>query len=231
MLGGFLFICGFIPIFVKLKILKMELENFINDHKSNIIEYLFNGLTMMGQNNNNYITVWKEYEDQGCQLFLEYLKNNIEFSFIKAKSKSVYPEVIITLDGKNYAFDVKVSVDSQDPQYIARLDTFEERMGKYTEEYEIVIKYNINHGVVSIYVEKVKDVIGFHRKSKGVKYRPYDGKIRPKTWDDFENNKTYFNTNEELLLGIKMSKIHRNKTLFETWKKEFSNEEMKKIIE
>jgi hypothetical protein len=210
----------------------MGLENFIKNHKTNIIEYLFNGLTTMEQNNNEYITVWKEYEDQGCQLFLEYLENNIEFSFVKAKSKSVYPEVTIIFDGKKYAFDVKVSIDSQDPQYdIARLDTFEERIKKYDEEYEIVIKYNINYGVVNIYIEKVKDVIGFHKKSKGVRYRPYDGKIRPKTWNEFEQNKTHFNTTEELLLGIKKSKIHRNKTLVETWKKEFSNEELELILE
>ena len=35
----------------------------------------------------------------------------------------------------------------------------------------------------------------------------------------------------EDILGIKKSKIHRNKTLVETWKKEFSNEELELILE
>jgi hypothetical protein len=210
----------------------MNFENFIRDHKTNIIEFIYSELTLMSQNNIEYITVWKEYEDQVCKLFLDYLKNNIEFSFSKAKSKSVYPEVTIDVDGKKYAFDIKVSVDTQDPQYdIARLDTFEDRMKKYTDEYEIVIKYNINSGVVSVFIEKLKDVVGYHKKSKGVKYRPYDGKIRPKTWDDFEKNKTYFDNHEELLIGIKKSKMYRNKILVETWKKEFSSEDFKLIVE
>jgi len=204
---------------------------FIEEHKKNIIEFIRNGLMSNKQNNAQYITVWKEYEEQGCDLFLEYLNGKINFLFTKANSKSVYPEIIIIYEDKQYAFDFKVSVDTANPQYdIARIDTFEDRMKKYDEEFEIVIKYNINYGVVDIFIEKIKDVIGYNKKSKGVKYRPYDGKIRPKTWDDFENNKTYFNTHKDLLVGIKNSKINRNKILFETWKKEFSKDDIKLII-
>jgi hypothetical protein len=207
-----------------------ELEKFIEENKKSIIEFIRNGLIDNGQNNANYIVVWKEYEEQSCKLFLEYLKDKININFIIAKSKSVYPEIIIIYDNKQYAFDIKVSVDSANPNYdIARIDTFEDRMKKYQEEFEIVIKYNVESGVVDIFIEKLKDVIGYNKKSKGVKYRPYDGKIRPKTWDDFEKNKTYFKSNEELLIGIKNSKINRNKVLFETWKKEFSSEDIKLI--
>lgn len=207
-----------------------ELEKFIKEHKTNIIEFIRNGLIDNGQNNENYIVVWKEYEEQACKLFLEYLKDKININFIIAKSKSVYPEIIIFYDNKKYAFDIKTSVDVENPKYdIARIDTFENRMKKYQEEFEIVIKYNVVSGVVDIFIEKLKDIIGYNEKSKGVKYRPYDGKIRPKTWDDFEKNKTYFNSHEDLLIGIKNSKINRNKVLFETWKKEFSSEDMKLI--
>jgi hypothetical protein len=205
--------------------------DYIEKNKQSIIDFINNGLISKGQNNSEYITVWKEYEEQGCELFLQYLKDKIDFKFQKAESKSVYPEIIIFYENKKYAFDFKVSVDSANPQYdIARIDTFEDRLIKYDEQFEIVIKYNTTHGVVNVYIEKIKDVIGYNKKSKGVKYRPYDGKIRPKTWDDFKNNKTYFKTYEDLLIGIKNSKINRNKILFETWKKEFSSDEIKLII-
>jgi len=204
---------------------------YIEENKESIIEFIRNGLLFNGQDNNEYITVWKEYEHQGCELFLEYLNDKIEFTFIKAKKKSVYPEIIIIHEDKKYAFDFKVSVDTANPQYdIARLDTFEERMKKYDEEFEIIIKYNIIHGVVDVFIEKIKDVIGYNKLSEGVKYRPYDGKVRPKTWDDFKDGKTYFKTHEDLLKGIKNSKIKRNRDLFETWKKEFSSEDIKLIV-
>ena len=39
-----------------------ELEKFIEENKKSIIEFIRNGLIDNGQNNANYIVVWKEYE-------------------------------------------------------------------------------------------------------------------------------------------------------------------------
>ena len=127
---------------------------------------------------------------------------------------------------------MKVSIDTQNPAFdIARLDTIvKSRLDVYENEFEVVVKYNVNSGVVSVYFEEMISVIGYDKKSKGVKNRPYDGKIRPKTWDDFEKGKIYFNSKEELKMGIKNSRIARNKKFLSEWKEEFSEEEFNKII-
>lgn len=54
-----------------------------------------------------------------------------------------------------------------------------------------------------------REVVGIREECKGVKYRPYDGKLRPKSWDDFENNKIYWATKKDFLTGIRNSIIHR----------------------
>jgi hypothetical protein len=54
---------------------------YIEENKESIIEFIRNGLLFNGQDNNEYITVWKEYENQGCELFLEYLNDKIEFKY------------------------------------------------------------------------------------------------------------------------------------------------------
>ena len=43
--------------------------------------------------------------------------------------------------------------------------------------------------------------------------------------------KEHFDNHEELLVGIKKSKMYRNKILVETWKKEFSSDDFKLIVE
>jgi hypothetical protein len=73
---------------------------------------------------------------------------------------------------------------------------------------------------------------GIRSECNGVKYRPYDGKLRPKDWTDFESNKTYWPTKEKFLEGIKNSQKHRWKVLIKDTlipilnkedKKDFSN--------
>jgi hypothetical protein len=45
-----------------------------------------------------------------------------------------------------------------------------------------------------------------------------------------EKDKKYFNNKKELIEGIRKAQILRNKNLFEKWKKEFSSDELKEII-
>ena len=48
---------------------------------------------------------------------------------------------------------------------------------------------------------------------KNAKDRPYDGKLRPKSWDDFDNKKTYWPTKEKFLKGIEKSRKYRMKEI------------------
>jgi len=210
----------------------MSLEVFLERNKHIITTMILGYLTEQTQNNQNYEVVWKEYQTQVCDKFIEYLKENGYTNISVTVKKSTYPEFTVVEGKDKYAFDVKVSVDTQNPSYdIARLDTFSTRLNEYKNEYEVIVKYNINSGVAAVYFESLYNVIGIHRNTKGmVKFRPYDGKVRPKTWEDFDNNKSYFNSKSELIQGIKKAKIFRNKQLAESWKNEFTNEEYQLII-
>lgn len=210
----------------------MSLEQFLKTNKVQIINMILDYLRTQYQNNQNYEVVWKEYQTQVCDFFIKYLKEN-GFNNIKITTKkSTYPEFKVFEGNNVYAFDVKVSVDTQDPAYdIARLDTFKERMEKYKNEYEVVVKYNITLGVVSVFFEELHNIVGIQKKQDGVvKYRPYDGKVRPKTWSDFESKKNYFNSKEDLLSGVRRAQVLRNKSLYEAWKKEFSQDEINIIL-
>lgn len=210
----------------------MSLDVFIKNSKSQIISLIIDHLRLETQNNQNYEVVWKEYQSQVCHILVNYLKENGFDNIIVTTKKSTYPEFTVIHNEKKYAFDVKVSVDTQDPAYdIARLDTFIERMKKYQNEYEVIVKYNIYSGVVNVFLEKLHNVIGIQKKQNGiVKFRPYDGKVRPKNWSDFENNVNHFNSEDELINGIKRAQILRNKTLVETWKREFTKDEFNFIV-
>lgn len=210
----------------------MTLEVFLTRNKLIITSLILNYLTEQTQNNENYEVVWKEYQTQVCEILIEYLKENGYSDILVTTKKSTYPEFTV-VEGKNkYAFDVKVSVDTQNPAYdIARLDTFSKRLNVYKNEYEIIVKYSINSGAIDVYFEPLHNVIGIHRNKQGiVKFRPYDGKVRPKTWEDFDNNINHFNNKLELMNGIRQAQIFRNKQLVESWKNEFTNDEYQLII-
>ena len=92
----------------------------------------------------------------------------------------------------------------------ARLDTIlAKRIYKFDEEYDIIIKYDKkSKKVINVYFELLRDTVG-KTKDGGIKYRPYDGKLRPKNWKDFENEVTYWNNKEEFIKEIKRTQIQR----------------------
>lgn len=209
------------------------LKEFIENNKVAIITMIRDYLLNQTQNHQNYEVVWKEYQTQVCEVMVEFF-NNHGYSEIKVtQTKSTYPEFIV-FDGVDlYAFDVKVSIDTQQPAYdIARLDTFEKsRLQKYHTEYEVVIKYSVTSGVVSVYLDELHNIIGTHHGCNGVvKFRPYDGKVRPKSWEDFEKGVSHFSNKQALILGIKAAQMKRDKDILESMKKRYTNEEFNYII-
>ena len=102
----------------------MSLELFIENNKNEIINMIIDHLRIETQNNQNYEVVWKEYQVQVCKVIVSFLNENNFNNIIVTTKKSTYPEFTVIHNGEKYAFDVKVSIDTQDPAYdIARLDT------------------------------------------------------------------------------------------------------------
>jgi hypothetical protein len=189
-------------------------------------------------NKGGYKVVWEEFEDRMFEVLKDFLLETVPglqgHNIIQTQTKSSYPDFKILYEGHLYAIDIKSGADDKaDPWYdMGRLDTFEENhTQKYQAEYYITVKYSRDPGkdgaiiVRSIYVEPFYKSVGFRGECEGVLYRPYDGKLRPKTWADFESGKTYWSSREQFLGGLQRSRRHRRMKLIKEWIKEMSPEE------
>lgn len=165
----------------------------------------------------DYKIVWKQLQDIAVKEIVTILKTNFRGCIITiTESKSTYPDIKMKYKGGKFAIDIKSNESQKDPWFdMARLDTVEKkRINSYDEEWELVIKYDSEtKKFLKAYFNLFREIVGKRNECDGVKYRPYDGKLRPKNWDDFENNKIYWHTKEDFLKGIRNSKIHRWKEL------------------
>ena len=163
------------------------------------------------QSHTGFRSVWEDFEDTIISDTRKYLQKIFPDlkpqNIIRAKSKSVFPELKITFKGKVYAIDVKSGEDVMNPWYdMGRLDTFEEKHLKiFKNEYYITVKWHRNQEsitIVDLFIEPFFKSVGLNSNCGGVKYRPYDGKLRPKSWEDFENQNVYWYTIEEFKEGL-----------------------------
>lgn len=188
--------------------------NTINNLKQEILEKVSAELELLRGNIHNYQIAWKQLQDTSVEVIKKILEERLPDSakIYIPKSKSTYPDIkIITPDG-SFAIDIKGNESSKEPWFdMARLDTLEqERLNSYIEEWELVIKYNSDtKEFIKAYFLLFREAVGIRPECKGLKYRPYDGKVRPKSWSDFENEVVYWNTDEEYRIGLKNSIIHR----------------------
>lgn len=183
----------------------------------------------------DYSIVWNQLQKIASPEIKRILEKNLERAkIIIAKSKSTYPDVRMEWSGFKIAIDIKSNESSKDPWYdIARLDTIiETRINKFDEEYELVVKYDSEtKKLIKMFFELLRDTVGIRGECKGVKYRPYDGKLRPKTWKDFDEGITYWETKEQFLQGIENSKKYRWKELAKVHSKTLTKNEKKEFRE
>lgn len=181
----------------------------------------------------DYLIVWKQLQGIASPIIKRILEKNFNGAKITiAQSKSTYPDIKMEWGDFKIAIDVKSNESSKEPWYdIARLETIvSSRINKYDEEYDVVIKYDSKtKKLLKIYFETLRDTVGLNKKCGGVKYRPYDGKVRPKNWDEFENGTTYWKTKEAFLIGIAKSIKYRQHELTKEYIKKLSPEEKKEF--
>lgn len=183
-------------------------------------------------------SVWEEFEGIITSVVIDTLKNSqlqIKSQNITiAKSKSVYPDIKISLDGNSYAIDIKSGAnDKKEPWYdMGRMDTFEEKhLEKYQDEYYITVRWENKERprVIDIYIEPMRWSVGFYTGHNCILFRPYDGKIRPKSWEDFESNKIYWNSKDDFRKGFEIAKNHRRMNLIKEWYKDFDKNQRSMI--
>lgn len=177
--------------------------------------------------------VWQHFEDIINPILVEFFQQpplNIATHHIFAtKSKSVYPDLKVKYKDKNYAVDVKSGEDKINPWYdIGRLDTYEEKhLEVYAAEYCITVKWSGRpvSKVLDVYIEPTYKSVGYKASYNGVLYRPYDGKLRPKSWSDFEAGKSYWQSIEHFKQGLYAAKKHRRVALMTEWYRAMDYEE------
>jgi hypothetical protein len=190
-------------------------------------------------NLDHYEIVWRQIQIIAADEIKSILEDNFSGCKITIpKSKSTYPDIKLEYQGEIFAIDIKVNEMQKNPWFdMARLDTIiSERLEKYDEEWELVIKYDSEtKKFIKAYFNLFRDVVGIRKECEGVKYRPYDGKLRPKDWAVFESNETYWPSKDKFLEGIKNSQKHRWKILIKDTLipilQEEDKEEFKKLFD
>jgi hypothetical protein len=194
---------------------------------------------MQKQSQLGFRSAWEHYEDVINDVLSEYLigppLSIPERDIKKANSKSVYPDLKIRYEGKDYAIDVKSGEDGRNPWYdMGRLDTYEKsHLEKYATEYYVTVRWK-NHEtpkVVNVYIEPAHKSVGYKKFYNGVLYRPYDGKVRPKPWTDFDSGYTHWETIDDFKRGLKAAKIHRHIYYIVEWYREMNESQRQKVKE
>lgn len=214
-------------------------EQIINDSQKEIIDLIIQTFAAVKDGNFKYKTAWSNFEEVVQDCIVKYFKLKFpKGKFIIPDGKNTYPDIGLQTDDGNFAIDIKTSEGSKNPEFdMARLDTMvEKRIDVFLEEWEIVIKYDKKTGsILKVYFNLFREIVGKHKFSGGIKYRPYDGKVRPKTWDDMEKNVVYWDSKEKYLKGIEMSTKYRWKANISTHLapilSEEEKEEFKKLFD
>lgn len=188
-------------------------EKIITELKSKIIEEVSLKLTAITEGTTDVAIAWKKMQDVAANeirsLLIIYLPDS---EITSPVTKSTYPDIKIVNSEGQFAIDIKVNENSKDPWFdMARLDTMMvDRIEKYVEEWEFVIRFDSSDGkFIKAYFNLFREVVGIRNECNGIKYRPYDGKVRPKSWPDFDNNIIHWETKEKFLEGIEKSLKHR----------------------
>jgi hypothetical protein len=203
-------------------------EAAIQNLRKEILDEFRRGETKAG-----FRVVWEHFEDVINPSLIKFLKQPplsiAEADITKIKSKSTYPDLKVRYRGNLYAIDVKSGEDHMDPWYdIGRLDTYEEKhLDKYAAEYSVVVRWKgrPRAEIVDVYLDRTFRTVGYREISGGVLYRPYDGKLRPKSWTYFERGKSYWNTVDEFRAGLIASRDFRRKSYVVEWYKEMNQKQ------
>lgn len=192
---------------------KTKTEEIIDKLRTEIIEKVSIKLSGIKETTIDVRTAWNSREIVAAKEIREILGKYLKDSKITSpKSKSTYPDVKIENSEGLFAIDIKCSEHCGNPWFdICRLDTMQtRRIDKYVEEWELVIKYDSGTGkFLKAYFLLLREVVGLRKECDGIKYRPYDGKVRPKTWQEFDDCVVHWDTKEKFLTGMKKSIKHR----------------------
>ena len=171
---------------------------------------------------NDYQTFGKNAEEPISDLIEEYLKNNdYTYTAERAPKKNDFPDLKITLNNQTYALEHKAAASDENPgNDLGTLNSFPKKLKLYKDNiYYIFVKYSKatdDNGIIieDVYFDKVYKFIGKCDDNPQIlKYREKDGNLRPKSWCDFSNCTSYFNTFNEFKTAIEKTNMYRSERI------------------
>lgn len=186
----------------------------------------------------NYETFGKEIEKPLSYIIKNYLnKMKITYEAKPAKNKNAFPDLMLTINKNNYAFEYKAGISHTNPENdMGTLNAYKDKISKFGDNiYCIFIKYEINPvtekiQIDDIYFDKIYRFIGNSSKNKNMlKHRKKDGNLRPKSWKDFSNNKVYFKSLNDFERAMKVTQIYRSEQIIYEHLKKLDKPTLKRV--
>lgn len=188
----------------------------------------------------DYQTFGKEVETEISDLIEDFLNlKQTKYNVERAKDKNDFPDLKITIDDEEYAFEYKAGESSKGPSndmgtlkaYSEKIEKFEDRIfcifikySKDTKKRQIIIE--------NVFIAKIYEFIGILSSSSRddiLKYRKKDGNLRPKVWKDFDQDKVYINNLNDFKIGINETISYRANELVLEHIDDLKYEDAKKI--
>jgi hypothetical protein len=178
-------------------------------------------------NYSSYSTFGKDIEDDISDLIEQYLtQKNITYRAIRAETKNDFPDLELTLKNTSFAIEYKSGCyenegkkSSGPANDLGTLNSFPSHIKEFGDRVIcIYLKYSINQNIIKIddiYIDNIYKFVGKNKdKHKLIlKYRLKDGNLRPKNWNDFDNQTYYFKTLDSFKNALALTNIHRSRQL------------------
>jgi len=194
-----------------------------------LLEYLKENLPqkIIDGGYNSYEIFGKEAEIPISDTVKEFLNaSQIEYTARHSQNKNEFPDLEVTIDGKKYALEyksgaccIKGKKESSSDNDMGTINAYPKKIEKYGDNiYCIFVKYSVSDDntitIENVYFGKIYTFIG---KRKGfdnyLQYREKDGNLRPKTWNDMDNNVVYFSNFEDFKKALVETDRYRSERI------------------
>ena len=158
----------------------------------------------------------KHYEYLCCKVIIDIITERLPEVEIIPTSERVYPEILFTHQGKNYAIDIKTASNNvRTPAFdLCYLTTYKQECENYEQEWVISVAYDNNKEVYKSFVDchfnRLYQLAGV-TKSNILSCGGHKVKVRPISWKSIRNDKFTISNKEQLIRLIDKTVIVKYK--------------------
>lgn len=192
---------------------------------------------------NSYEIFGKEVENCISDTIEEYfITQKISYISKRAKNKNDFPDLKIEINGIKYAFEhksgaynIKGKICSSPNNDMGTINAYSQKIHQYNDNmYCTFIKYIVlpddTIQIENIYFDKIYTFIGRGTGFYGqLKYREKDGNLRPKTWNEIDNNIIYFPTLDEFKCALYETNKFRNEKIVFKYLDKLDEDSIRKV--